>query len=113
MNKQKTLIIVILFVVVLTATYGILWLKSCAVETFKVEDKERVYYPDRGDSKYLIFTNRGVFENTDTIFKMKFNSSDVYGKLKRGRIYTVEACGWRVQPLSWYKNIIKVLGDEK
>lgn len=80
--------------------------------TVTVTDKERI--GDRDSSRYLIFTDRGTFENTDTLWYWKFNSSDVYGKLKKGQKYTMNVYGWRVPFLSWYKNIIsaKIIKEE-
>jgi len=79
--------------------------------TITVTDKERVV-TGKGDdisSKYLIYTDKGTFENTDTFIKFKFNSSDLYGKLKKDSTYTVETYGFRVPFLSMYKNIVKIV----
>ena len=67
----------------------ILWVVSIGytneqVLKVKVTDKERV----TGEgSKYLIFTNKGVFEITDQLFFGKFNSSDIYGSIKKDSTY--------------------------
>ena len=45
-----------------------------------VEDKERISNRSSDSSKYLIFTKNEVFENTDELFYLKFNSSDIYQK---------------------------------
>lgn len=76
--------------------------------TFTVEEKERITSRDNTDSKYLIFTDKGVYQNTDTIWYFKFNSSDVYGELKAGETYDAHVYGFRVPFFSWYKNIISV-----
>lgn len=79
--------------------------------TVTITDKERVYN-DNG-SKYLIFgedTETGetqVFENTDSLIKGKFNSSDFYGNLKEGETYKITVVGYRIPLFSWYENIIK------
>ena len=59
-------------------------------------------------SKYLIFTNNEVFEDTDSWLFVKFNSSDIYSKLQIGSTYKVKVTGWRVPFLSWYRNIISI-----
>ena len=77
--------------------------------TFTVTDKERIVESDSDGnttSKYLIFTDNGTFENTDTVWYFKFQSSDLYGKLKRGQTYEADVYGFRVGWLSMYKNII-------
>ena len=78
------------------------------VTNIKVTGKERITVKngDQVDSKYLIFTENEVFENTDTLFRLKFNSSDLYGKIREGQTCTFVVNGWRVQLLSMYRNIL-------
>ena len=49
------------------------------IRNVKIVDKERIVTSsDKGtSSKYLIFTDMEVFENTDSFLALKFNSSDV------------------------------------
>lgn len=63
--------------------------------------------------KYLIFgtTEEGQqiqLENTDSLFRGKFNSSEFQHKIKEGNIYTFTVIGHRVPIFSWYKNIINI-----
>lgn len=63
------------------------------------------------EGKYLIFAklpdnSMKVFENTDSIIKWKFNSSDVYANIVPGKTYDFNTYGWRVPPLSLYENIL-------
>lgn len=82
--------------------------------TVTITDKERVITQsakDNIDSKYLIYgeDENGktyVFEDTDTLFRGKFNSSDVYGALKEGKTYELTVIGFRVHIFNWYENII-------
>lgn len=82
--------------------------------TVTITDKERVttqVAEDSIDSKYLIYgeDENGktyVFENTDTLFRGKFNSSDVYGALREGETYELTVIGFRVHIFNWYENII-------
>lgn len=82
--------------------------------TVTITDKERVttqFAKDNIDSKYLIYgeDENGktyVFENTDTLFRGKFNSSDVFGALKEGETYELTVIGFRVHIFNWYENII-------
>lgn len=82
--------------------------------TVTIADKERVTTPvTKGQtySKYLIYgeDENGktyVFEDTDTLFRWKFNSSDVYGALKEGETYELTVIGFRVHILNWYENIV-------
>lgn len=82
--------------------------------TVTITDKERVttqVAEGQIDSKYLIYgeDENGktyVFEDTDTLFRGKFNSSDVYGALKEGKTYELTVIGFRIHILNWYENII-------
>ncbi len=63
-------------------------------------------------SKYLVFAtdkngNSIVFENTDSLARFKFNTSNIQGQLKEGHTYKITVIGYRVPFLSWYQNIIK------
>jgi acyl CoA:acetate/3-ketoacid CoA transferase beta subunit len=71
-----------------------------------VSDKENIC---RGNDncKYLIYTDKGVFQNTDTFWYLKYNSSDVYGDIKKGHKYTFKVTGWRWGFWSWYPNVVK------
>lgn len=60
------------------------------------------------DSRYLIFTDGEVFENTDTLLRWKFNSSDVYGNITAGRTCTMTVNGWRIPFFSVYRNVLEV-----
>jgi hypothetical protein len=82
--------------------------------TVTITDKERVttqVAEGQIDSKYLIYgeDENGktyVFEDTDTLFRWKFNSSDVFGTLKEGETYELTVIGFRVHIFNWYENII-------
>lgn len=82
--------------------------------TVTITDKERVITQvaeGQTDSKYLIYSEDKngktyVFEDTDTLFRWKFNSSDVYGALKEGETYELTVIGFRVHIFNWYENII-------
>ena len=78
--------------------------------TVVIKDKERINYEDAGEtkSKYLIYTDKEVFENVDDWFYFKFSSSDIYGQLNKGDQYKLWVTGWRVQIFSTYQNIIAV-----
>ena len=73
--------------------------------TFTVKDKERV---TQGDSSYyLVYTDNGVYQNVDSVFEGKHNSSDVQGDLEKGETYTCHVQGYRKGILSMYPNIIE------
>lgn len=81
------------------------------VETFRatVTDKARDAKMDSDGnvtSKYLVFTDREVFENVDSLYRRKWNSSDVQGELIRHCTYDLKVYGLRNNFLSMYRNII-------
>lgn len=78
-----------------------------------VKKTERIVSPDGKSSKYLICAEDGVYENTDNILRMKFNSADVYSQLQNGKTYMYDIYGWRVPLLSIYPNIVKCEENNK
>lgn len=102
-NLQSTVVII----VILLAVIGVILPNFFSeVVTFTVTDKERITEDD--SSKYLIFTDIETFENTDTVFYWKFNSSDIYGKIKEGNTYTAKVVGFRLPAVSMYRNIVEI-----
>lgn len=76
--------------------------------TTLVTGKERVCddNADGGtDCKYLVYTERGTYELTDSLLAMRFNSSDLYGQIKVCHRYKIDGYGWRFGPTSMYPNI--------
>lgn len=96
----------ILCVVVITGTAVSYPYLTKDTVTFKVTDKGRITGKESG--YYLIFTEGETFKNSDGIFYFKFNSSDLYGMIKEGRIYEAKVYGWRTPVFSGYRNIISV-----
>lgn len=79
------------------------------VRDVKILDKERVTASSNDGtvtSKYIIFAEGETFENTDTIWAFKYNSSDIYGKIAKGAACTFEVTGFRVPFFSMYRNIL-------
>lgn len=64
------------------------------------------------NSTYLVFTDKGTYCVKDSILFFRWDSSDVYGSLREGETYDVEAVGWRVPILSMYPNIIESSDSE-
>lgn len=105
---------VIVLAVIAVIAFPVLNFSNDHQYTVTITDKERVITQsaqDNIDSKYLIYgeDKNGktyVFEDTDTLFRGKFNSSDVYGALKEGETYELTVIGFRVHIFNWYENII-------
>lgn len=110
MNMRGSIwIIVALVVLSLGVECGYIFGTRDTVE-FKVNKTEIKRYKsgDDAEDKYLVFTNKGVFENTDSLFVGKCNSSDLHGKIEVGKCYRAKVYGFRIHCNSTYKNIVDV-----
>lgn len=110
MNKQSgfigILIVIGIMVLVVLPILLTAWYVhgTQQTRTITVKDKERIV--DGESSKYLVYAEEGVFENTDSVFRWKFESSDVYSSLEPGKRYECDTYGWRIQFFSKYPNIV-------
>ena len=75
--------------------------------TMRVNKSERIVNQDGRGAKYLIYTDKGVFQNTDSLLNMKFNSADVYNQLQEDHTYACDVIGLRVEFASMYENIVR------
>lgn len=106
MNKTPVALVIAAFVG-LNAVYELATVKH---HTVRVEGKEHVYsgVGNRLSHKYIVFTDLGVFQNTDSLFHLKWSSSDLQNRLKVGGEYEIRTYGWRIPILSTYENIVNV-----
>lgn len=102
--------LVVLIVVGLLLIEPIIAYATKSSVSFAVNDKAVVVSGNGSSthSKYLIYTTDGVFEDTDSLWYWKWNSSDMYNKLERGKFYTATVYGFRIPFFSTYKNIVTV-----
>ena len=106
MNKKITAIVAIIVLAIITYFTSPWWthnseevtVNSVMVKAASVDS----------DPKYLVFTDKGVFENTDTWYYFKFNSSDVQARVVKPGKYRINYYGWRVPFFSKYPNITSV-----
>lgn len=75
--------------------------------TATVGKTERVCETDSA-CRWMVLTDQGAMLNTDTLFHLKFSSTDVQANLVEGEEYTFTHYGWRIPFLSMYPNIISV-----
>lgn len=75
------------------------------LEATEIIKTERIQ--SRNVSKYLIYTNSEVFENVDSFWAMKWNSSDLYALIQVGDQCSFTVTGFRVSFLSKYRNILE------
>ena len=102
-------------VLVIAITLAIVFSFNDKTIVVTITDKERIVTTtsESVSSKYLVFGDNNVgkpvvFENTDNIFRWKWNSSNIQGQLKEGKTYKLTVVGYRIPILSQYENIIKV-----
>lgn len=111
---NKLIIGFVVLVLIVSVGTSVLYYSTSERVQFTVTDKERVMTcnsTDSGsqcDAKYLVFTDVTTYTIEDSLIKMRFNSSDVYGRIKIGQECTATAYGWRVGFMSWYQNIFDV-----
>ena len=100
---KKVLLIILSIVALMSCDYT-----NERKVTVTVTGKERIHQSE-GNGYYLIFTDSETFKISDQIFFGKFNSSDIYGSIKEGEIYTFKVYGYRIPIASEYPNIRKII----
>lgn len=121
MEKPKFIslgfVIVVLIMVVLGIGTTVLTSFNDHSAAITVTDKERVVDTGNNTSKYLVMGkdedgNPVVYENTDNLIRMKFNSSNIQADMEIGKTYQVTVVGYRIPFLSMYENIIEYTEEE-
>jgi len=111
MNKKGligTIILILLGVILILGLIGYClgYALTIGEETITINEKWRKSAGD--DDKYLVSAEDGqVFQITDTIIKMRFDSSNLYAKLNEGDKCEIKTQGWRFPFFSDYKNILE------
>ena len=100
----KTGVIVILFLVIIQI--GIVSLYYSSEEEIEMTITEKWIKGIDDGQKYLFSDGNEVFENTDSIYIWKWNSSDFWVGIKEGHTYRIKIIGWRIPILSWYRNVV-------
>lgn len=100
------LFILIMVVVLFFVIYNLSYALTSGSENIVIDEK---WEKKKGDtSKYLVSSMDGqVFEITDSWIRGRWDSSNLYAKLKTGMICDIETQGWRAPFFSDYKNIIE------
>lgn len=104
--KKLILLFMPILMILSLIVYPFAYHSSSEMVTITVVDKEKTI--SNKQSKYLIFGEDEVFENTDSYIFWKFDSSDLYRDLEKGESYRVKVSGWRVPFLSMYRNIVEI-----
>lgn len=107
---MKSKILAALLFVVLIGIYPFLYMSTSEVIEIKINKTERVTIDSV--SKYMVYTDNEVFENTDSWLYGKFNSADFYAKMKEGSVMKVRVAGMRWAFNSWYRNIVQIIEEK-
>lgn len=104
------ILLVIIVVVVLIVALIRPFNKVSNIRDVTVTVTEKTVKNGEDSGKYLVFgeDENGMvhtFEVTDSLFRFRFNSSDVYASIKPGNKYKFTVGGSRNHLLSWYHNI--------
>ncbi|MBZ9779100.1 DUF1523 family protein [Psychroflexus sp. CAK8W] len=105
---MKKLILVI--VLILIFGYPVSYYLSSETIKAVISDKERITTGTGEDmeSKFLVYGEEEVFENTDSWLYFKFDSADVQNQIHLDKTNKIKVAGWRVPFFSWYRNVISV-----
>lgn len=101
-----TYLIIILVFIGMGLGFGYIRNQARATVTDTVLRSERVVDSGGKSSRYLIYGKKETYEDTDSLWFWKWNSSDIYGSIQVGQKCEFLVVGWRVPFLSWYRNII-------
>lgn len=107
------IVLIIGFVLFTTLGMSIIKVSNEQTYTVTVQSKEVKNGGDNG--KYLVFTvdaetgESRVFEVTDSLWKGRFDSADVYNMIIPNHTYRITTGGYRVPLFSWYQNIYEVV----
>lgn len=93
------------------STWAIIKYNHKEYYTVIVTDKQ-IKRKSKESDVYMIFTEDKngsvhVFENVDSLLAFKWNSSDMYGEIKKGHTYEFKTIGYRSGFWSMYPNIIE------
>lgn len=68
---------------------------------------------DKEDKFYIVLDNKQVIENSDLLFKKKFDSADIQARLKVGDKIEVKTIGYRIHFLNLYPVLYEVKKVDK
>lgn len=110
-NKGNIILGTLGIMIILGIAVGIIWICFqfeygnekeiiCTIEDKWIKRSNE----DEGDI-YLVSCDEQVYKVSDLLFKGKFDSSNIYAKLKIGKKYKLTVTGYRFGWISSYQNI--------
>lgn len=99
----------IVFLVMVGCSYGTANLNYTEHSGTLTRDAERICSGGQdGSCKYLVYTTAGEFENTDSFWHLKFNSSTLHSQMTEGKQCEWSSVWYRIGWLSAYPNILEI-----
>ncbi|HEJ8895111.1 hypothetical protein P3C05_13990 [Staphylococcus aureus] len=93
--------VIALMLVVISPIYTVASYQNKEVHQGTITDKYNKRQ-DKEDKFYIVLDNKQVIENSDLLFKKKFDSADIQARLKVGDKVKVKTIGYRIHFLNLY-----------
>ncbi|MFB2305440.1 hypothetical protein ACEY4D_10520 [Staphylococcus aureus] len=99
--------VIALMLVVISPIYTVASYQNKEVHQGTITDKYNKRQ-DKEDKFYIVLDNKQVIENSDLLFKKKFDSADIQARLKVGDKVEVKTIGYRIHFLNLYPVLYEV-----
>ncbi|HFV7440159.1 TPA: hypothetical protein ACH94F_002322 [Staphylococcus aureus] len=99
--------VIALMLVVISPIYTVASYQNKEVHQGTITDKYNKRQ-DKEDKFYIVLDNKQVIENSDLLFKKKFDSADIQARLKVGDKVKVKTIGYRIHFLNLYPVLYEV-----
>lgn len=99
--------VIALMLVVISPIYTVASYQHKEVHQGTITDKYNKRQ-DKEDKFYIVLDNKQVIENSDLLFKKKFDSADIQARLKVGDKVKVKTIGYRIRFLNLYPVLYEV-----
>lgn len=73
-----------------------------------IVEKIELYYCSKESCKYLIQTNKGIYDNTTEWLPPKFDTLEIQNQIEVGKGYVVDTIMFEFRFLNMYTNINKI-----
>ncbi len=104
--------VIALMLVVISPIYTVASYQNKEVHQGTITDKYNKRQ-DKEDKFYIVLDNKQVIENSDLLFKKKFDSADIQARLKVGDKVEVKTIGYRKHFLNLYPVLYEVKKVDK
>lgn len=106
-GKKDWLILLAALLILLSVPGGFLYYKYGTIRTieFRVNKTEDARLKGSHRS-YMVYTDKGVFENARSVWHWKRDHSELHNMLLVHERYRCKVYGWRILLLDWYPNLI-------